>query len=160
MKKRNYLILIFLLLFMSGCEKSRHTGKYKEGTYFASVPYVSYGENYVTTATLYVDRYGYIQSCFIDSTYIKDGVKTTKKTLKEAYGMKETSNNIGVLEGGKEWYEQVEAIEKKILEEQDLDWVKWTDDTKTKLSLDTISGVTISADTYIEAISKAMEEAK
>lgn len=160
MKKMKYVFIVIALCCVCGCEKAKHTGIYKEGTYYGSVPFTSYGEKYVTTAVLYVDHYGDIQSCFIDSTYVKDGVKTTKKTLRDAYGMKETSNNMGILEGGREWYEQVEAIEKKVLEEQDLDWVKWTDQEKTKLDLDVISGVTISADTYIEAISKALEQAK
>lgn len=35
---------------------------------------------------------------------------TTKYNLKEAYGMKETSASIGKIEGGKEWYEQIEAF--------------------------------------------------
>lgn len=160
MKKMKYIILLLTFLCLCGCEKSRHTGMYKEGTYYASVPYESYGEKYVTTAVLYVDRYGYIKSCFIDSTYTKEGVLTTKKTLKDAYGMKETSNMMGVISGGREWYEQVEAIEKKIVEEQDLDWVKWSSEDKTKLDLDAISGVTIDATSYIEAVSKALEQAK
>ena len=85
-------------------------------------------------------------------------VSTTKKTLKDAYGMKETSKNIGVIPNGAEWYEQVEVIEKKIVEEQNLDWVKWSDAEKTKL--DSVSGVTITADTYIKAVEKALELAK
>ncbi len=160
MKKMKYLLIVFTVLCVCGCEKAKHTGIYKEGTYYASVPYTSYGENYVTTAVIYVDRYGDIKSCFIDSTYTKNAENTTKKTLKDAYGMKETSSTIGVLTGGREWYEQVEAIEKKVIEEQNLDWVKWTDEEKTKLDLDVISGVTISANTYIEAVSKALEQAK
>lgn len=160
MRKMKYVFVIFALCCVCGCEKAKHTGIYKEGTYYGIVPFTSYKENYVTTAVIYVDHYGDIKSCFIDSTYVKDGVKTTKKALRDDYGMKETSNNMGVLEGGREWYEQVEAIEEKVLEEQGLDWVKWTDQQKTKLDLDVISGVTISADTYIEAVSKALEQAK
>ena len=89
----------------------------------------------------------------VHSTYIE-----TKKTLGDAYAMKETSKNIGVIPGGAEWYEQVEVIEKKIVEEQNLDWVKWSDAEKTKL--DSVSGVTITADTYIKAVEKALELAK
>ena len=50
--------------------------------------------------------------------------------------------------------------EKKVIEEQDLDWIVWADDEKTKLDLDVISGVTITADTYIKAIEQAMQQAK
>lgn len=74
--------------------------------------------------------------------------------------MKETSSNIGVIPGGAEWYEQVLKIEEKVIAEQGLDWVKWTDNEKTKLDLDTISGVTITADSYINAVSNALNGAK
>ena len=74
--------------------------------------------------------------------------------------MKETSANIGNIPGGAEWYEQAKKIEDKVVSEQGLDWVKWSDDAKTKLDVDTISGVTISADSYIKAIDSALSQAK
>lgn len=154
------LVVLFSLFMLSGCEKATKSGNYKEGTYQGSVSFESYGSKYVTTAVLYVDKNGKIASCYIDSTYTKDGVNTTKKTLGDAYGMKATSEAKGVIDGGAEWYEQVSQIEKKVVDEQGIDWVKWTDDTNTYLDLDVVSGVTISANTYIEAISKALEQAK
>ena len=72
--------------------------------------------------------------------------------------MKETSLNIGVIPGGAEWYEQVKVIEDKVVSEQNLEWVKWQDEEKTKL--DSISGVTISANSYINAIDNAIKQAK
>lgn len=154
-------LLLFSLLLFSGCEKVEKEGIYKTGTYTGVIPYESYGKDYVTTATIYVGKSGNIESCFIDSTYqTEDGTITTKKALKDDYAMKETSANIGVIPGGAEWYEQVEQIEKKVLEAQNLDWVKWTDSNQTKLDLDVISGVTITADTYIQAIEQAMNQAK
>jgi hypothetical protein len=154
---KKFLAIVFCLsvVFLTGCTK---VGDYKEGTYFGSVEYESYGKKYVTTAVIYIDKDGVIKSCFIDSTYVKDDVNTTKKVLGDAYGMKDTSAKQGVIEGGAEWYEQVEVIEQKVVEEQGLDWVKWADDEKTKL--DSISGVTITANTYIEAIEKALSQAK
>ena len=74
--------------------------------------------------------------------------------------MKSTSANIGVIPGGAEWYEQVEKIEEKIINEQGLDWVKWSDGSNTVLDVDTISGVTITADSYINAVSNALNSAK
>jgi len=82
----------------------------------------------------------------------------SKYELQELYGMKGTSAGIGAIDGGAEWYEQVEVIEKKVVEEQGIDWVKWANDEKTKL--DAVSGVTIAADSYIEAVTKALEQAK
>lgn len=153
---KKILISLICLLSLTGCEKIVE-GNYKEGTYMGSDTFTSYGKQYVTTSVIYVDSNGVIKSCYIDSTYVKDGINTTKKVLKDDYGMKETSKNIGVIEGGKEWYEQVKVIEDKVVEEQGLDWVKY-DETGTKL--DSISGVTISVDSYIRATSNAIEQAK
>lgn len=154
--KKVFLSLACVLL-LSGCTPVA-TGDYKEGTYMGSSKYTSYGEDFVTTAVLTVDSKGKIVSCYIDSTYTKDGVNTTKKTLGDDYAMKETSANIGVIEGGAEWYEQVNVIEKKVVEEQGLDWVKWQNDDNTKL--DSVSGVTIDASSYIDAVNKALNQAK
>lgn len=158
--KKNLVIclLVACLLFISGCDKEIEKGNYKEGTYFSSVEFASYGKNYVTTAVVYVDKDGFIKSVFIDSTYVKNEVNTTKKVLGDDYAMKETSANMGNITGGAEWYEQIAVIEKKIIDEQGTNWVKWADDEKTKL--DGISGATITADTYIKAIDAALAQAK
>ncbi|MDD2518964.1 MAG: FMN-binding protein, partial [Bacilli bacterium] len=132
---------------------------YKEGTYFGSYKeFESYGYKYVSTASVYVGADGKIKSVFIDSTYNKDGASTTKKTLGDAYGLKGTSANIGVIQGGAEWYEQINNLEAKIVQEQGLDWLKWSDDKETKT--DSVSGVTITVDTYYEAVTNALKQAK
>lgn len=153
------LVAVVGLFIFTGCEKVSE-GKYKEGTYFGYDVYESYGNKYVTSAVVYVGNDGMIKSVFIDSTYNKDDVNTTKKSLGDAYGMKETSANMGNIPGGAEWYEQVEEIEEKVVSEQGLDWVKWSDDSKTKLDVDSISGVTINSDSYINAVGKALSQAK
>ncbi|MFA5602974.1 MAG: FMN-binding protein [Bacilli bacterium] len=155
MKKILSIIFCLGFILLTGCAK---VGDYKEGTYLGSVEYESYGKKYVTTAVVYVNTDGVIKSCFIDSTYVTDDINTTKKTLGDDYGMKDTSAQQGIIEGGAEWYEQVEVIEEKVVSEQGLDWVVWSDGEETKL--DSISGVTITADTYIEAIEKALSQAK
>ena len=152
-----FMALVGLVLF-TGCEKVN--GNYKEGTYFGYDSYESYGVKYVTTAVVYVGSDGMIKSVFIDSTYNKDDVNTTKKSLGDDYGMKSTSANMGNITGGAEWYEQVNKIEEKVVSEQGLDWVKWSDEAKTKLDVDTISAVTINSDSYINAVSKALSQAK
>lgn len=156
MKKVYGLLMALTLVLLAGCTKVED-GKYAEGTYLGSVQFASYGANYVTTAVVYVGEDGMIKSCFIDSTYAKDSVSTTKKVLKDAYGMKEASAANGTIEGGAEWYEQVKVIEDKVISEQDIDWVSWSDDEKTKL--DSVSGVTIGANTYIEAVQNALKQA-
>lgn len=158
--KKNLIVclLVACLFFISGCDTKVERGDYKEGTYFGSVEFESYGKNYVTTAVVYVNKEGFIKSVFIDSTYIKDEKNTTKKVLKDEYGMKTASANAGNITGGAEWYEQIEVIEKKILDEQGTNWVKWSDNEKTKL--DSVSGATITADTYIGAVDAALAQAK
>ena len=162
-KIKKFCLLIVSLLSLvafTGCEKVQETGKYHEGTYFGYDEYESYGTKYVTSAVVYVNENGVIKSVFIDSTYNKDGINSPKKTLGDAYGMKETSANIGVIPGGAEGYEQVSKIEDKVISEQSLDWVKWSDEAETKLDVDTISGVTISSDSYIRALSNAFDKMK
>lgn len=156
MKKFYVIILATLLILTVGCTKVAE-GKYKEGTYFGSVEFESHGAKYVTTAVIYVDNAGLIKSCYIDSTYNKNSVNTTKKVLGDAYGMKTSSANAGKIEGGAEWYQQVAVIEEKVVSEQGIDWVTWSDEGKTKL--DSVSGVTITANTYIEAVQKALTTA-
>lgn len=157
MKKYLSLLILLMFVFLTGCEKVNE-GKYKEGTYFGSHQYESYGKKYVTTAVVYVDKDGLIKSVSIDSTYFKDDVYTTKKVLGDDYGMKATSASIGVIEGGAEWYEQIAVFEDKIVKEQGLDWLTFTDDAKTKT--DAVSGVTITVDTYNAAVKNALEQAK
>jgi len=72
--------------------------------------------------------------------------------------MKNVSNNLGVIDGGAEWFEQVEALEKKVVSEQGIDFIKWTDDSKTKT--DSVAGCTIDISALYEALSKALEEAR
>ena len=100
-----------------------------------------------------------IKSVFIDSTYEKtEGILNTKKTLRDEYGMKETSASMGNIPGGAEWYEQVETLENEIINQQGINWIKWTDDTKT--TTDSVAGVTISVDDIYKAVDNALNQAK
>ena len=79
-----------------------------------------------------------------------------KKVLKDDYGMKELSSQMGNIEGGSEWYEQIEVIEKKVVEEQGINWFKLNDDQTT----DSVSGVTITVDSYYKVLNNVLNEAK
>lgn len=158
MKKIFIILFTSLILLTAGCEKVEEQGAYKEGTYFGYAQEESYGSILTSTATIYVDKNGILKSVFIDSTYVKDEKITTKKTLGNDYAMKQASANMGNITGGAEWYEQINVLEKKIIEEQGTNWIKWSSDDSSKL--DSVSGVTISVDTIIKAVENALNQAK
>lgn len=154
--KKYVLVLAAFLLFLTGCEVAKE-GNYKEGTYFGTYEYEYSGQKDVATAVIYVDANGMIKSCFIDTTYMKNDVYTTKKTLGDAYGMKGTSANMGTIEGGAEWYEQIKAIEDKIVKEQGIEWVKYDAEGS---KLDGFSGATIKVADLMKAVETALNAAK
>ena len=156
MKKLLFSLVLVLSLFLVGCEEQEQ-GKYNEGTYFGHHEFNSRGNDFVTTAVVYVSEDGNIESVFIDTTYVQNEVNTTKKALGEDYGMRETSANIGVIEGGAEWYEQIEVLEEHILKNQGLDWIEWSNEEETET--DSVSGVTVTIDTYYAAVEMALNEA-
>lgn len=143
------IALVLCVFVFTGCEKV-NVGKYKEGTYFGTYQDNYGGSDAVATAVVYVDSTGTIKSVFLDTTYSKDSVLTTKKTLKDDYGMKKSS------EVGKEWYEQVELIEAKVIENQDISFITLDDNGKT----DTIAGVTMKIDALYKALEDALKDAK
>ena len=82
MKKKICLISIIGLALLSGCSKG-----YKEGVYTGTAIDSYGGQNNTATAIVTVDKNGKITDVNLDTTYTKDGVETTKKTLGDAYGM-------------------------------------------------------------------------
>lgn len=162
MKKIKNLFLCFSLIsviLFTGCEEVPEKGIYKEGTYFGYAQSESYGTILTTTAVVYVDDLGMIKSVFVDSTYSKTtGTLTTKKTLGDEYGMKDTSAGMGQIAGGAEWYEQVETLEQEIIKQQGINWIKFKEDDNTKT--DSVAGVTISIDDIYTAVNNALNKAK
>ena len=134
MKKKIIVLSMVSLLLLGGCAKG-----YKEGIYTA-------------TATVTVDSNGKITSVELDTTYTKDGVKTTKKALGSEYGM--YNNPYGSTIG--EWDTQVKALEDYIVKNQGIDSLKLNEDGKT----DAVSGCTIKIDALYEAASNALKQAK
>lgn len=156
MKKLLVVLGLFVLAGCTAVEESEK-GDYTPGTYFGYE--VNEGERAnVESAVIIVNEDGFIESVFLDATYNKDGVPHTKKALGFDYNMKETSANIGVIEGGAEWFEQANSLEDKIVEEQGLDWLTWVDEEET--TTDTVSGVTMRVNGLVKAVEKALEEAK
>ena len=147
MKKRLCLVTVLGLVLLSGCSKG-----YKEGVYTGTATDSYGGQNNTATAVVTVDKNGKITDVNLDTTYTKDGVETTKKKLGDDYGM------YGVEYGSKvgEWYTQVEALEKNVVDNQGLNKVKLDSDGYT----DSVSGCTIKIDALYEALDNALKQAK
>lgn len=147
MNKKICVMGILGLLLLSGCSKG-----YVEGVYTGTAIDSYGGQNNTATAIVTVDANGKITDVNLDTTYTKDGVQTTKKALGTDYGM------YGVPYGSQvgEWYEQVEKLEKNIVDNQGLDGVKMDSDGYT----DTVSGCTIKIDAMYEAVTDALKQAK
>lgn len=151
MKKVFLSLALVGLLFTVGCEKVEK-GTYKEGTYEATVVDQYNNEGNIASAKVVINKNGKIESIYLDTTYkTADGVETTKKTLKYDYNMQKFNPNASG-----EWFEQVEKLEAKIVENQGVDFLTLKEDDTT----DTVSGCTIKVDALKEATVKALEKAK
>lgn len=170
MKKIKLLLVIATIFLLAGCGEVE-PGKYNMGTYFG------YNAAKKITAVVYVNEEGYIKSVFVDELYQKENAGsttyTTKQILRDAFGMKESSS-IQL-----EWYEQVENVTDKVMQEQGITWMELkyktvdengndiytstqpTGQTESqKTYTDTVSGVTMKVDTIYDAIQNALNQAK
>ena len=147
MNKKVCIMGLIGLALLSGCSKG-----YTEGVYTGTAIDTYGGQSNTATAIVTVDSNGKITDVDLDTTYKKDGVSTTKKTLGSDYGM--YGNPYGSQVG--EWYEQVEALEENVVENQGLSGIKLDDEGYT----DTVSGCTIKIDALYEALEDALNQAK
>lgn len=145
--KKLCLLGVVGLTLLSGCAKG-----YKEGIYTGTATDTYGGQNNTATAIVTIDVDGKITDVDLDTTYTKDGVQTTKKTLGDEYGMfgYEYGSTVG------EWYQQVEALEKYVVDNQGIDKLELDDEGKT----DAVSGCTIKIDALYSAIDSALQQAK
>lgn len=149
MKKVLLLALVSLVL-LSGCTKEET--KLKSGVYEGSTIDTYGGENNTATAKITIDENGKITDVYLDTTYTKDGALTTKKALKEDYGMYNHPYGSTVAE----WYTQVEALEDAIVEKQGIGFLNIDEDGYT----DVVSSCTIKIDALIKAYEDAISKAK
>lgn len=145
MKKTKYLICLFTLILLVGCSKG-----YKEGEYTGTAIDSYGGQENTASAQISIDSEGQIIGVYLDTTYTKDGVQTTKKTLKDDYNMMSNPNAAG------EWYEQVEKLEQAVIDNQGIDFLNLDEDGYT----DAVSGCTIKIDALYEALEDALKQAK
>ena len=149
MKKILCLLFVATLVF-TGCESKT----YKEGVYEGSAIDTYGGAENTASAKITIDAEGKITDVYLDTTYVHNGVETTKKTLKEEYGMKTGNSAYGTADY--EWYEQVEALEKAVVENQGIEFLNLDENGKT----DAVSNCTIVIDALYEALENALNKAK
>lgn len=173
--KKLVLFLLVALMALTSCANNganNSAKSYKVGSYSVT-PAATVGENRnglqqaqvnTTIATVVLDADGKIVTVNIDTAqnavvYENDAVvipaeTPTKKEKKDAYNMKGAS---GI---GKEWYEQIEALETYLVGKT-LDEVKGLelDADGVVTDADLKASVTVDVDGYLEAVTKAMENA-
>lgn len=147
MNKKIFLIGIIGLFLLSGCSKG-----YKEGIYTGTAEDNYGGENNTATAVVTVDNEGKITDVYLDTTYTKDGVETTKKSLGDDYGM--YNHPYGSTVG--EWYQQAEALEQYVVDNQGIDNINLDEGGYT----DAVSGCTIKIDALYDALDSALKQAR
>lgn len=179
--KKLVLLLIVALLALTSCNQNGGTtetegetatgGAYKVGSYSVTPDAgITEGDEEdraqinTTIATVVLDADGKIVDVNIDTAQnavtIKDGAVTvptdtpTKKEKQDAYNMK------GASPIGKEWFEQIEALENHLVG-KNLDEVKGIelDENTVVTDEDLLASVTIKVAGYLEAVTKAMENA-
>lgn len=145
MKKLLTLLLVTVLL--TGCGSNT----LKEGTYEGSAIDNYGGEENTATAKITIDSEGKITDVYLDTTYTtKEGIKTTKKELKENYGM------IKYGQAQYEWCQQVEALEQAVIDNQGIAFLNIDEDGYT----DAVSTCTIKVDALYKALEDALNKAK
>lgn len=143
MKKLSVLAVAFLL---AACGSSGNDAPEKTGT--AESAKSDKGDYVTVEITKKGDD---VTSISIDETYIEKGDKT-KKELKEDYGMKAvTANDSSKI--GKEWYEQIEHLE-KFIADKGIDAVE-LDDAGYPTTDDVKSGCTINIKTIMDTVKAA-----
>ena len=147
MKKLLTLLLVTVLL--TGCGSNT----LKEGTYEGSAIDNYGGEENTATAKVTINKDGKITDVYLDTTYTtKEGIKTTKKALGKDYGM------YGHPYGSQtaEWFEQVEALEQAVIDNQGIDFLNVDEAGYT----DAVSTCTIKVDALYKALEDALNKAK
>ena len=132
-----------------------------EGDYLPGL-HLGYTEGHRNTyAALYVNGAGVMQDLFIDSVYENGDTNTTKRSMDGGceYRMHLSDEYCTPTEGNLLWHQQVDLIIADVLENQEIPTYAF-DGTKFDAEADdTIAGVTINVDAYLDATDMAIKRA-
>ena len=133
MKKIIFVLLVAMVLFASCGGKGLKAGTYEAENVLADS---------TVTVKVTVDNNGKITDVYFDETY----KGSTKKTLGYDYNMKAYGGTPY------EWFEQIEFLEKAIVENQGTDFITLDANGKT----DAVSGCTIGITNLVDTFNKAI----
>ena len=133
MKKIIFVLLVAMVLFASCGGKGLKAGTYEAENALADS---------TVTVKVTVDNNGKITDVYFDETY----KGSTKKTLGYDYNMKAYGGTPY------EWFEQIEFLEKAIVENQGTDFITLDANGKT----DAVSGCTIGITNLVDTFNKAI----
>lgn len=148
---KKIILVVCACLLLAGCDIVTDKGDYKEGVYTGYITDEYNNEKNTAMAVIVVDSNGKIINVYLDSTYTKNDVVTTKKALGHDYAMQSLNPNASG-----EWYEQIEKLEAKIIEKQGLSEITLDEDGYT----DTVSGCTIIINSLYKSVEQALTQAK
>ena len=149
MKKLLMLALAFVLCACGGATVT------KGETEYVFTDYTSGSEQKVMVSVELED--GKITKVEIDETYDHNGEKTTKRTLGDDYAMKSTSAQIGAIEGGAEWFEQVDHLQEVLV---GTDGTIALDETGKATDTEVLAGCTINLTNIAAAVKEAVDKAE
>jgi len=179
MKKVMFLFAVMALVFTAtACDRVEDPeyGDYLPGLHLG---YTDGHQN--TYAYVYVDSLGYIADIFIDTVYMKSdeegpvtwegrggdeatGYATTKMSLDHGCGYdmwpREDTDYCEAPEGHYMWHEQVRMLAEDIIDNQGIINYDLDDGYFDEDGDDVIAGVTITVDSYLEAVQNALELAE
>lgn len=148
-----FMLFVFVVSLFTGCEEVPEKGIYKEGTYIGFANYDYSNIKFTTSATVYVNELGMIKSVLFDSTYVEGNVATTRRNEKNTYAL-DAKGEISSIS----WDAQADLLSKAIIKEQDLNFIKWSNDEKT--ITDSVEGLVIPIRDLYDAVNNALNQAK
>lgn len=164
-----FLLVLVATLAACGAEQGEYTPGVYHGYTVGATPSI---------AVVTVDENGMIESVLVDEVYLKEdaegelswegrsgpttGYATTKRALDDGCGYVMHPGEVVdcTVEGELMWWEQVDALAAAVVEAQGVPTWSLTEGSFTEGADDVVAGVSITVDSYIDAIEDALAKAE